>query len=149
VPADGVHLGLTLDPERSSAADAVTDQVAADLAARLDGYNRRGVPVVVRFGEEMNGDRYSWVQQPPAYVAAFRRVAAAVHAGAPGSATVWAPAYGGGYPFSPVATGDTDVLDTGVLDTGGDGQVTGLDDPYAPYWPGEDAVDWAGLSPFH
>jgi hypothetical protein len=63
---------------------------------------------------------------------------------------MWAPAYGGGYPF---ATATTVVhpaaVDTAALDTDGDGAVTRLDDPYAPYWPGDDAVDWVGLSLFH
>ena len=26
---------------------------------------------------------------------------------------------------------------------------TGRDDPYAPYWPGADAVDWVGMSLYH
>jgi hypothetical protein len=206
LPADGIYLGVNLDPARQSLAEAgaaighapavsvaftdlppsaadervltravqqvrasgglllltaepygglgaVTDDVAADLATRLDGYNRRGVPVVVRFAEEMNGHWYPWGQQPAAYVTAFRRIAAAVHAGAPGSATMWAPAYGGGYPFAPAVAADTALLDTAadtaLLDTDGDGTVTAQDDPYGPYWPGEDAVDWAGLSLFH
>jgi hypothetical protein len=138
----GGLLLLTLEPY--GGLDAVTDEVAADLAARLDGYNRTGVPVVVRFGAEMNGPWYSWGQQPTAYVAAFRRVAAAVHAGAPGSATMWAPAYGGGYPFENGA-----AAEAAALDTDGDGTVTRVDDPYGPYWPGDDAVDWVGLSLFH
>jgi hypothetical protein len=36
-----------------------------------------------------------------------------------------------------------------VLDVDGDGSVTRADDPYSPYWPGADAVDWVGLSLFH
>jgi hypothetical protein len=111
----------------------------------LAAYNRRGVPVVVRFGPEMNGHWYPWGKQPTEYVAAFRRLAEAVHAHAPGSATMWAPAYGGGYPFGPAPR----PADVTVLDVDGDGRVTRADDPYAPYWPGADAVDWVGLSLFH
>ncbi|WP_347057487.1 hypothetical protein ABC795_12340 [Blastococcus sp. HT6-30] len=47
VRADGGLLLLTLEPHEGLA--AVTDDVAADLAERLAGYNGRGVPVVVRF----------------------------------------------------------------------------------------------------
>jgi hypothetical protein len=146
---EGAMLLLTLEPYGGLA--AVTDEVAADLATRLDGYNRAGVPVVVRLGEEMNGRWYPWGQQPAAYVDAFRRVAAAVHADAPGSAMMWAPAYGGGYPFATGAAGSREVTaaDRTALDTDGDGAVTRFDDPYAPYWPGDDAVDWVGLSLFH
>jgi len=35
------------------------------------------------------------------------------------------------------------------LDTGGDGQLSATDDPYAPYYPGDDAVDWVGMSLYH
>jgi hypothetical protein len=143
VDARGILL-LTLEPYGGLA--AVTDDVAAELAIRLDGYNRRGVPVVVRFAPEMNGHWYDWGQQPTAYVAAFRRIAAAVHAEAPGSATLWAPAYGGGYPFMADLVDESDAA---VLDVDRDGRVTRTDDPYAPYWPGADAVDWVGLSLFH
>ncbi|MGY1635477.1 glycoside hydrolase family 26 protein [Geodermatophilus sp. SYSU D00742] len=141
--ADGGMLLLTLEPHGGLA--AVTDAVARDLAGRLDGWNARGVPVVVRFAHEMNGSWYAWGQQPEEYVAAFRRVADAVHAGAPGSATMWAPNYGGGYPFA----GGRYAGSSPALDTDGDGAVSGLDDPYAPYWPGDDAVDWVGMSLYH
>ncbi len=66
----------------------------------------------------MNGSRFAWGQQPTAYVDAFRRVAAALHARAPGSATMWAPNYGGGYPF---AGGRYKQPADGLLDTDGDG----------------------------
>jgi hypothetical protein len=153
VRVSGGVLLLTLEPH--GGLGAVTDAAAADLATRLAGYNDRDVPVVVRFGAEMNGRWYAWGQQPTGYVAAFRRIAQAVHAGAPGSATMWAPAYGGGYPFAtgPAAVAPSDpatvALDRAALDTDGSGAVTRLDDPYAPYWPGDDAVDWVGLSLFH
>jgi hypothetical protein len=143
IDARGMLL-LTLEPYQGL--DTVTDAVAEELAIRLDGYNRRGVPVVVRFGPEMNGHWYRWGQQPTAFVAAFRRVAAALHREAPGTATMWAPAYGGGYPF--VADLE-DPRDRAVLDVDGDGTVTRADDPYSPYWPGAEAVDWVGLSLFH
>ncbi|WP_222272035.1 glycosyl hydrolase [Modestobacter marinus] len=144
----GGSLLLTLEPTGGLA--TVTDEAAAELAARLVGYNRGGVPVVVRFAHEMNGSWYAWGQQPAAYVAAFRRVAAAIHAGAPGSLMMWAPDYGGGYPFTggrfAAVPGTGDAV---VLDTDGDGVVTIADDPYAPCWPGDDAVDWAGMTLYH
>ena len=148
VAEDGGLLLLTLEPHQGLA--AVTDAVAEDLADRLDGYNRSGVPVIVRFAHEMNGSWYAWGQQPTTYAAAFRTVAAAVHAGAPGSAMMWAPNYGGGYPF---AGGSHQAVagtpDAAALDTDGDGAVTAADDPYAPYWPGDEAVDWVGMSLYH
>jgi hypothetical protein len=145
--AGGV-LVLTLEPHEGLA--AVTDPVVADVVALLAEVNAGGVPVLLRFAHEMNGSWYAWGQQPADYVETFRRVAAAVHAGAPGTQTLWAPNYGGGYPF-PVGAhvAQPGTPDFAVLDTDGDGALTGADDPYAPYYPGDDAVDWVGMSLYH
>lgn len=140
---------ITLEPRDGLA--AVTDAAATDLAALLDGYwTTNGVRTFVRFGHEMNGSWYAWSQQPADFIAAFRRVAAAVHAGAPRSAMIWAPNEGGGYPFPggtfAAVPGSPAIAD---LDTDGDGRLTAADDPYAPYYPGDDAVDWVGMSLYH
>ncbi|MBC2961879.1 hypothetical protein H7344_16390 [Nocardioides deserti] len=144
----GTMLLATLEPR--SGLDSVTPSVAEDLAALLRSYNEGGTPIFLRFAHEMNGSWYPWGQQPRSYVAAFRRVAEAVHRAAPGTAMVWAPNYGGGYPFS---GGEFEVrpgtADAEVLDTDGDGRVTQADDPYAPYWPGRRHVDWVGMSVYH
>ena len=141
--AHGIAL-LTLEPH--DGLDAVTAEAAADLATVLDGYwEDAGVPTIVRFAHEMNGSWYPWAQQPEAYVAAFRTVADAIHAGAPASAMAWAPNEGSGYPF----TGGQFASEDAALDTNRDGSVTNADDPYAPYWPGDDAVDWVGMSLYH
>jgi hypothetical protein len=137
---------ITLEPDDGLA--AVTDAAANDLADLLAGYwNQYGVRTFVRFAHEMNGTWYPWAQQPTAYVAAFRRVAAAVHERSPSSAMMWAPNEGSGYPFNGgkfgAAPGSADAK---ALDTNGDGTLTRTDDPYAPYYPGDDAVDWIGVS---
>ena len=36
-----------------------------------------------------------------------------------------------------------------ALDTNGDGWVDMSDDPYGPFWPGADYVDWVGLDIYH
>ena len=123
----GATLLLSLEPTRGLG--AVDDASVDRLVTALGRWNAAGVPVVVRYAHDMNGSWYRWGQQPVRFKASFRRVAEAVHEGAPGSATMWAPAYGGGYPF------------TGTVSTG--------DDPYAPYYPGDDVVDWVGMSLYH
>ena len=140
---DGIGL-VTLEPHDGLA--AVTADAAEELATILDEYWRAsGTPTIVRFAHEMNGSWYPWGQQSKAYVDAFRTVADAVHALAPASAMAWAPNEGGGYPF----TGGAFASDDPLLDTDGDGVITDADDPYAPYWPGDDAVDWVGMSVYH
>ena len=124
---DGIGL-ITLEPKDGLA--SVTAEAADELARLLDDYWRTsGVPSIVRFAHEMNGSWYPWGQQPAAYVDAFRIVASAVHALAPASAMAWAPNEGSGYPF----TGGPFASQDPSLDTNGDGEVTNVDDPYAPY----------------
>ncbi|MGR0159154.1 glycoside hydrolase family 26 protein [Paenarthrobacter nitroguajacolicus] len=148
IRANGGTMLLTLEPKQGLA--AVTTEVAEELATALARYNNAGVPVIVRFAHEMNGSWYAWGQQPAAYVAAYQRMADAVHSKAAGSAMMWAPNYGGGYPFSggqyEAVAGSPDFA---TLDTDKDGAITGIDDPYAPYYPGDDAVDWVGMSLYH
>jgi len=144
----GAVLVTTLEPW--GGLDTVTARAATDLAVRLAGYGASGVPTLVRFAHEMNGSWYPWGQDPTAYVAAFRRVADAIHATAPTSATVWAPNQGAGYPY----TGGRYEAKPGsraarLLDTNGDGTLGAGDDPYAPYWPGDASVDWVGMSLYH
>ena len=148
VRANGGILLLTLEPHQGL--EAVTQAVADELAGMLAGFNNAGVPVIVRFAHEMNGSWYEWGQQPAEYKAAFQRVADSLHRLAPGSATMWAPNYGGGYPFdggSRQAAKGSASYD--ALDTDRDGRVTAADDPYGPYYPGDDAVDWVGMSLYH
>jgi hypothetical protein len=148
VRAQNGALMLTLEPH--SGLHAVTSESVNALAGQLGGVNARGVPVYLRFAHEMNGSWYAWSQDPVEYVRAFRELAAAVHAQAPRTAMVWAPNYGGGYPF---AGGRHLALEGSagfaLLDTNRDGALTMQDDPYAPYYPGDDAVDWVGMSLYH
>ena len=136
---------ITLEP--NDGLDKVTDAAIADFASLLKAYADRGVPSFVRFAHEMNGSWYAWSQQPSAYVDAFQRLATAVHAATPYAAMVWAPNYGAGYPF---AGGRHEAhpgsADFALLDTNSDGSLSAADDPYAPYYPGDDAVDWVGMS---
>ncbi len=142
-PLRGIGL-VTQEPH--AGLEAVTPAAADELASLLAGYwEQHGVSTIVRFAHEMNGSWYPWGQQPEAYVDAFRTVAEAVHEGAPASAMAWAPNEGSGYPF----TGGAHAGDDPALDTNGDGEIGPGDDPYAPYWPGDDAVDWVGMSLYH
>ncbi|MFC7496094.1 MULTISPECIES: glycoside hydrolase family 26 protein [unclassified Nocardioides] len=144
----GTVLLLTLEPTQGLR--AVTTPVVDDLVEQVQAAQDRGVPVIVRFAHEMNGSWYAWGQQPEEYVATFRRVADAVHAGAPGAAMLWAPNEGTEYPFA----GGRYTVGPGTpeadrLDTDGDGEVAEGDDPYAPYWPGPSYVDWVGMTIYH
>lgn len=141
---------LSLEPQESL--DTLTEvdaqRLADDLASLHERYDSF---FLVRFAPEMNGSWVSWGQQPEAYVAAFRTVADAVHQATDQAAMTWAPAYGAGYPYGRAygAVDPSGTRDPGALDTDGDGDVDDADDPYGPYFPGEDAVDWVGLTLYH
>jgi hypothetical protein len=150
VSTQGALAVLSLEPVVPLAELDREDATAlADFLTDL--HDKYATEFLVRFGPEMNGSWVSWGQQPTAYVAAFREVAAEVHRTTPAAAMVWSAAYGAGYPFG-AAYGDVAPSapeDLTELDTSGDGIVSQADDPYGPYWPGKDAVDWVGLGLFH
>jgi hypothetical protein len=141
-------LFITLQPY--DGLDTVTPESLSVLTADLTRWNQMGTPVMVRFGHEMNGSWYPWGQQPTKFIDAFRRVAHAVRA-APTSVIVWSPNDAGGYPFGGGAAYEAKPgdLDYPLLDTDHDGTLTQADDAYSPYYPGDDVVDWIGLSLYH
>lgn len=63
----------------------------------------------------------------------------------PDTVIVWAPNYSVGYPWAQTLD-SASPEDQTLLDTDGDGVLTYEDDAYAPYWPGPEYVDAAGLS---
>ncbi|KAJ3300390.1 hypothetical protein HK104_001354 [Borealophlyctis nickersoniae] len=104
-----------------------------------------GTPVLLRFGHEMNGDwLIAFSQRPIEYLHAYRTLANYVHTLTNLTAMVWAPNIGSNYPWG----GGTRAHDANfqLMDTNRDGTLTNADDPYLPYWPGPDYVDWIGLS---
>ena len=119
--------------------------------------------MLLRFLPEMNGNWFQYGQQPTNFIALWKRVHAKLKRDAPKTALVWAPSSGNGYPYSPpLVRSDSDantvhgpdasiVSDDNfhALDTNHDGIVNAEDDPYAPYYPGDEFVDWVGLSVYH
>lgn len=118
-----------------------------NLATLLAG---SGVSVFLRWNHEMNGSWYPWGQQPRLYIERFRQTAAVIHRLAANVAMVWTPNQGWGYPWAggawSLATGSADLA---AMDTNGNGRLDDGDDPYSPYYPGDDAVDWVGHSFYH
>ncbi|MCZ2830421.1 glycosyl hydrolase [Modestobacter sp. VKM Ac-2986] len=106
--------------------------LTAIAAGEFDGYLRAqgaalaavGAPVAVRFGHEMNGSWYPWGQgvngnTPEDYVAAYRHVVEVVSA-AGADDVIWT--------WSPITV------------------ISRPNVPLAPLYPGDDVVDWVGLS---
>jgi hypothetical protein len=51
------------------------------------------------------------------------------------------------YPYGQTFTqADNDAADIALLDTNRNGVLDADDDSLSPYWPGDDYVDWVGVS---
>ncbi|RAX45324.1 OpgC domain-containing protein [Arthrobacter sp. AQ5-06] len=139
-----VRPAVALDQVDSAAAEAFAGKVQ-DLAARFQG------TLLIRFAPDMNSSWPGWGQQPAAYKTAFRNVAAEFKAADDaGTVMVWQPYLGRDYPFdrhpNAPAPGSEGFA---ALDTNGDGSWNGSDTAYAPYYPGDDAAEWVGLTVYH
>ncbi|KXS11757.1 glycoside hydrolase family 26 protein [Gonapodya prolifera JEL478] len=146
MPRGGI---LILSVEPTAGLGSVTAASAADLAEVCRRVNAAGTAVLVRFAHEMNGGWYIWGGKPTAYKTAYRVVADAVHGSATRTGMLWSPNNALSYPWTGGAyfpqPGSTDYTS---LDTNGDGTVTAADDPFTPYWPGDEYVDFVGTSLF-
>ncbi|WP_426227808.1 OpgC domain-containing protein [Pseudarthrobacter sp. DSP2-3-2b1] len=148
--AVGSHAMLTVKPTvpLDQLDAAAGDAFAAEVAGISAGFQGQ---LLVRFAPDMNGSWVDWGQQPAAYRSAFRAVAAAFkETDDAGTVMVWEPYLGRDYPFernrnAPAAGSQGFAL----LDTNGDGVWDSADGAYAPYYPGDDAVEWVGLSAYH
>ncbi|KAJ3095957.1 hypothetical protein HDU97_006343 [Phlyctochytrium planicorne] len=145
-------LELTLEPVSDIAQipDDIYDLIGRELR---DINSQKGVPVLLRYGHEMNGD---WVlaygYRPIAFKTSFRKMATAIRRYTNMTAMVWAPNVGTQYPFN-AAPGDKSAErppkgseEFRELDTDGNGEIASGDDPYGPFYPGDEYVDWVGLS---
>lgn len=127
--------------------DSYTEDQIQEFASMLYGFH---TAMIIRWNNEMNGSWYPWGQQPIKYIERFKTFAQILHLSAPNVAMAWTPNQGWGYPW----TGGTYSVQPGtedftVMDTNGDGALTEADDPYGPFYPGDEAVDWVGHSFYH
>lgn len=61
-----------------------------------------------------------------------------------------APNSGNGYPFpGDLYSANNSSNEFALLDTNKDGNYTILDDPYSPFYPGDEFVDWVGFSAYY
>lgn len=103
--------------------------------------------VFLRYAPEMQGRWMQYGQQPTAFIESWTSMYNAVKAVAPDTIMVWAPNTPQGYPygqqqnFYTLSTADQDLLDTNK-----NGQLDAGDDALSPYYPGDNLVDWIGIS---
>lgn len=109
-----------------------------------ENYNRS---VFLRWAPEFNGNWNLYGLQPLQFIQTWLQMHSIIKSIAPNTALVWAPNTGQGYPYSMQLP--TNQTEANALDTNGDGAFSVLDSPFAPYWPGDDYVDWVGLSVYY
>ncbi|MBZ6370618.1 MAG: hypothetical protein LBE44_01600 [Microbacterium hominis] len=87
-------------------------------------------------------------QQPTAFLQSWQNMYTLVKSVAPETVIVWAPNTPQGYPYGQTGTAFTSLssVDQALLDTNQNGVLDAGDDSLAPYYPGDDLVDWIGLS---
>ncbi|KAI8832927.1 glycoside hydrolase superfamily [Chytriomyces cf. hyalinus JEL632] len=141
-------LFLTIYPSQTAenSFDLITDKDVQLLAWQLGNItdpSLSGRRVMLRFGPEMNGNWFTYGQQPSRYVTEFRRLVTAIRAVTKRVSFVWSPNAGNNYPFGGNFLPNAERT---ALDTNKDGIVDNKDDPFSPYWPGAEYVDWVGTS---
>ncbi len=97
-----------------------------------------GVTVWLRFAGEMNLESTDWYDTPANYIAAFRRVANAIHTYAPNCAMVWAPNFFPDNNFKDFYPGDSYVDIVGLSSYMNKGEAS-LD----PLGEGVDRLRWS------
>ncbi|KAJ3172788.1 hypothetical protein HK101_011126 [Irineochytrium annulatum] len=153
VGKNGGILELTMEPTTTMAElkDDVMDAVAQQCLRINKEY---GVPILLRFGHEMNGQWTEYGMQPTGYKEGFRRMTGFIRKYTNLTAMVWGPNIGIAYPFNPKSEwpkvlSDTNSPDFLALDTNGNKVLDQDDDPYSPYYPGDEYVDWVALSLYY
>jgi hypothetical protein len=126
--------------------DADIDALGAQCKRLNNQENRR---LLIRFAPEMNGDWNYYGQAPVKYKQLWTRVATVIKRECPLTSLVWAPNSSAGYPFTGNFTAIAGTDEFRALDTNGDGIINALDDAFSPYYPGDDMVDWVGMSVYH
>lgn len=115
---------LTLEPW--GGLSSLTPQTYAQIALQCIQWNQAGSKILIRFAHEQNGNWYPWSGQPAAHIAAFRNLA--------GSIKWWQN--NAGVFYQTMMLWSPNVAWQGI-------QYSYLD-----FYPGDDVVDWVGLSDY-
>ncbi len=119
---------LTVEPWRAKPDRLMTDEDVELLKQFADACGQWGRPMLVRFAHEMNGKWYPWGAgsvTPRVYVEGFRLASRIFQERAPNVGLVWGPNENADMPKSYAYT------------------------YYGQWYPGDEYVDWVGLSTVH
>ncbi|KAJ3277445.1 hypothetical protein HK104_003292, partial [Borealophlyctis nickersoniae] len=142
----GTNAGMILTLYANAGLDGITDGDIKELADQLHGYEKLNISVWLRFAPEMDGWFNEWGQRPTLYRETWTRIARALRTTAPTVALVFSPNFGYSQVMNPPARNSTDFA---LLDTNKDGVLDEKDDAKLAYYPGDEWVDWVGMSAYH
>ena len=102
----------------------------------------------LRYAPEMQGTWMTYGFDPVGFLQSWTNMYTIIKAIAPETIMVWAPNTPQGYPYGQqyTAYGALSAANQALLDTNGNGELDAGDDAFSPYYPGDDLVDWIGLS---
>jgi hypothetical protein len=140
--------------------ERVTDLAIDQFAQRVKRIVDSGRKILIRYASEMNGSWFAYGQQPTAFKGAWIKMVTHVREvtkdHSDSVAFLWAPNTAVGSPFLNNKYSvriDNDTANALIgrkfdpeLDTNKDGQYDDNDDPFTPYYPGDEYVDWVGFS---
>ncbi|GAA5975084.1 hypothetical protein JCM11641_000025 [Rhodosporidiobolus odoratus] len=130
---------------------AITDDDFTALGKQIYDYQANlNRTVFLRYAPEMQGTWMPYGMQPTAFLASWKQLYNLVKTVAPETIMVWAPNTPQGYPYGQqTAFRSSSAEDQALLDTNNNGELDAGDDALAPYYPGDEWVDWVGLSIYY
>lgn len=114
------QINLNFKKQGDTARDIIAGKLDSDLDTTAAFIGSLGKPVLVRIGGEMNIWSGSKAVAPADYIAAYRRVADKLRAKAPLAELIWSPMQNGKW-----------------------------NETLEDYWPGDEYVDWVGMSLYY
>jgi hypothetical protein len=124
--------------------DGLSSYTTDDIVWFSTFLNDCDMSILLRWNHEMNGNWFLWGQKPVEYVEKYIEWYNISKKLAPTVGMVWSPDISSGYPFQGKFQNGT--ADFTAADTNKDGVVDSKDDGYGPYFPGEQYVEWIGLT---
>ncbi|KAJ1552245.1 hypothetical protein HK405_012078 [Cladochytrium tenue] len=130
----------------------VTDEQISDLISRVTAIIDTGRSIFIRYAPEMNGNWFAYGMDPANFKSHWQSVYTSMKSALGTNSTkvafVWSPNSGQGYPWPGgiaqpnVTANPSDQSRINIMDTNGNGVLDAGDDPYQPFYPGDDYVDW-------
>jgi hypothetical protein len=142
---------ILLTQDLSSGLSSVNNDNINEYIEYLKQLENTGAHIILRWAHEMNGGWNSWGMKPIQYTSIWKQIYNAVKSYTINIKLMWNPNIADGYPFDgyPNSADKSSNEERYMLDTNGDGIINAMDDPYLPFYPGDEYVDWVGLSIYH